>query len=74
MKIFTYKTFPAINMEHVQQLETLSNYENTKHFVRFIVSNGSLTDWPVDSIELANNIYNSIIDHLDDSTNHVHII
>lgn len=74
MKIFTYKTLPAINMEHVCQLETLSNYENTKHYVRFIFSNSHLQDWPADSIDHANNIYNSIIGHLDDSTNHVHII
>lgn len=67
MKIFTYKTFPAINIEKMVWFKV------KKDKVIFQYGSGSMV-WLADSEDHANNIYNSIIDHLNDPSNHVHII
>jgi len=72
MKIFTYKNFPAINIEKVQYFEVMNNYEKTSYMVRFVFGH-NLVDWKANNEQHAHKIYNDIIDHLDDSHTHFHI-
>lgn len=72
MKIFTYKNFPAINMNNVAYFQVAQDHtiNGGNYVVRFRFA-ADCVDWPADSEDHANNIYNSILDHLNDPSCHL---